>query len=514
MSRRNKRTVDGQAFVNARTRNARDVFNFNRGVNFNLTVMKAIRSLSRYNPFIQSYLKQLTLNVIGDTGPRPILSNVSNSKDAREIKQYWDDFMADPTVHGKENWGKFLKRVLMSYAIDGRVFLVTKRDEGYPMNIAFQDITREHLYGWASYNRILSVVNKKPQKLEINGVTYNVLDGVAYLANGRIAGYVFQDLNNYPNTSEYDDILFRSTGKKVFVSENIIMDFGYPDRDNQKIPEDMLSIVHYLYKIGVIEDSTLNTMVSASKKMGFIGQDLNAEETETKNLNKPEEDSDMEEEEYLPPPEFDPNTIEMLPAGYNFEKYDPVYPNVRADNFRKEMLKSLAASVGLDYASLMGDLEKVNYSSIRHGAIQAQDRYRVLQRQLEEEVTRPVFQHTLDEAVMTGALRFNNRRTYEEALAGPWRHRTWQWVDPLKDINAAVVGMQIGVLSPQMVAEKQGTDVETVIADVAEYVKILAKYNLTPQDLQSVAGAGSFTNVDDKPAEQQDMEDDLNVQDN
>ena len=41
-----------------------------------------------------------------------------------------------------------------------------------------------------------------------------------------------------------------------------------------------------------------------------------------------------------------------------------------------------------------------------------------------------------------------------------FRGRGWNWVDPLKEINAAVVGLQNGVLSMQDVAANYGRDVE------------------------------------------------------
>ena len=159
-------------------------------------------------------------------------------------------------------------------------------------------------------------------------------------------------------------------------------------------------------------------------KMGFISQDLMAEDVDTKNLNKPEDDEDNEDD-YLPPLETEANTIEHLPPGYKFNVYDPTYPNARADNYRREMFKNVSAAFGLDYATLMGDLEKTNYSSLRHGAIESQDRYRKMQAQLEKEVCRKIFMHLLNEAVSSGALRFNNRSTYEEALSRRYQHYSY-----------------------------------------------------------------------------------------
>jgi capsid protein len=56
---------------------------------------------------------------------------------------------------------------------------------------------------------------------------------------------------------------------------------------------------------------------------------------------------------------------------------------------------------------------------------------------------------------------------YERFLsASNFNGRAWSWVDPLKEMNAAIVGMKNGVLSIQDVAAQYGKDVEDLFAQI------------------------------------------------
>ena len=59
-------------------------------------------------------------------------------------------------------------------------------------------------------------------------------------------------------------------------------------------------------------------------------------------------------------------------------------------------------------------------------------------------------------------------RQYERfSDAAEFRGKAWSWVDPQKEMNAAVMGLKNGVLSLQDVASQYGKDVEELVSQIA-----------------------------------------------
>jgi len=60
-----------------------------------------------------------------------------------------------------------------------------------------------------------------------------------------------------------------------------------------------------------------------------------------------------------------------------------------------------------------------------------------------------------------------------------FRGRGWNWVDPLKEINAAVVGLNNGILSMQDVAANYGRDVEETFSQIARDKELAQQLGLS-----------------------------------
>ena len=69
---------------------------------------------------------------------------------------------------------------------------------------------------------------------------------------------------------------------------------------------------------------------------------------------------------------------------------------------------------------------------------------------------------------------------YEKFSANiSWRGRGFQWVDPMKEINAAVVGLQNGILSHSDIAANYGRDAEETFAQIQRDKEMAAQFGLT-----------------------------------
>ena len=169
-----------------------------------------------------------------------------------------------------------------------------------------------------------------------------------------------------------------------------------------------------------------------------------------------------------------PGMYETLPEGYDFRAYESQYPSATYGEFTKAHLRRIATGLGVSYNTLAEDLEGVNYSSIRSGVLNERDQWMTLQSWLIASFLTPLYEEWLRFALLNGAIALPNGSPlplakYDKFAAHSWLGRRWQWVDPLKDIEAARLAIQTGVASPQSVAAQMGADVDDVLADIARF---------------------------------------------
>ena len=127
--------------------------------------------------------------------------------------------------------------------------------------------------------------------------------------------------------------------------------------------------------------------------------------------------------------------------------------------FVKQTLRAISSGLGVSYISLANDLEGVNYSSIRQGALDERDHYRTMQRFTIDHFCAPIYRAWLEMALFSDTLNLPAAKL-EKFHRPIWRPRGWQWVDPLKETNALVVQMQNGISTYQDALGHYGRDVE------------------------------------------------------
>ena len=132
--------------------------------------------------------------------------------------------------------------------------------------------------------------------------------------------------------------------------------------------------------------------------------------------------------------------------------------------FMRTELHKFATGVGLTYEQVTGDLQGVNYSSIRAGMLEfrracEQYQYHVLIQQGCE----PIMRRWMDEAVLAGKLDlpgyFQDPYPYQQVN---WVPPGWEWVDPLKEAQAAQMDVRNGFISRSMVVRSRGLDPSVV----------------------------------------------------
>jgi len=176
-------------------------------------------------------------------------------------------------------------------------------------------------------------------------------------------------------------------------------------------------------------------------------------------------------------------TFEKLPAGVSVSMFDPQYPKTEATDFVKVVLRSAAAGLGVSYNSLANDLESTSYSSMRSGALEERSTWRLLQAWFIETLCDRVYKAWLKEALLRDAFsRPLPAAKYDKFAVVEWTPRGWTWVDPLKDQQAAKIGLELGLTTREEIAASQGKSYEDIFAQLAEENLLAASLGVSVED--------------------------------
>lgn len=178
----------------------------------------------------------------------------------------------------------------------------------------------------------------------------------------------------------------------------------------------------------------------------------------------------------IPEVNYESGSVQVLPPGYKMDLLDPTHPTTAFADFNKAVLRGVASGLGLSYESLSNDLEGTSYSSIRQGALLERDMYKRDQQFMIDHLVDKVFRVWMQWTMETGQYGINNFAKFSRDIQ--WRGRGFQWVDPKKEIDAAVVGLHNGILSMQDVANQYGRDVEETFAQIQRDKQVAEQFGI------------------------------------
>lgn len=165
--------------------------------------------------------------------------------------------------------------------------------------------------------------------------------------------------------------------------------------------------------------------------------------------------------------EAEPGVFGVLPAGWDFQTYDPAYPNDAMEGFVKGMLRAFSSGVGLTYNTLASDLEGVSLSSMRHGANNDRDTYESLQQNFLEAISCPMFEAWLDLGLGLGVVGRLPPDAFERLNRPRFIARPFRSPDPQKDIAANAQKVALGTTSRTRICAEEGVDFEEVLEELA-----------------------------------------------
>lgn len=177
--------------------------------------------------------------------------------------------------------------------------------------------------------------------------------------------------------------------------------------------------------------------------------------------------------------------IPTLAPGESIEQVAAAHPHSGFGEFVREMQRSFAAASGISAEQISQDWSQTNYSSARAALLES---WKTLTRRSAEFKTNtatPVYAGVLHEMMdrghlplPAGAPSFLEARTAYSKCA--WLGVARGWVDPVKEKQGAILGMDAGLSTLQRECAEQGLDYEEVIAQRAIEVQMFKDNGLPP----------------------------------
>lgn len=187
---------------------------------------------------------------------------------------------------------------------------------------------------------------------------------------------------------------------------------------------------------------------------------------------------------------LEPGTMQVLLPGEDVKFSSPADVGGGYEAFQYRTLLAVSASLGLPYHLVTGDVRQANYSSLRAELVEFRRRIGQMQHGvIVHQFCRPVWARWMETVVLAGALDLPGFASAPGRFrAAQWIPPRWDWVDPLKDIQAQVLAMEAGITSRRKVVEATGYDVEEVDRENAVDAKRAAdlglRYRTSPGETQ------------------------------
>ena len=431
------------------------------------------RDLARNNQYAKRYLNLLKTNVVGGKGfgvQVKALDSVGKldqgGNTAIEAAFAKWGKLGNPTVDGRLSWADAQRLCVEALARDGEVFVIKHRSNDFTDSFAIEFIESDQVD--ESKNDMMPGGNEIRMGIELNRFKKPV-------------AYYFKQ--NHPGDTNLRSI----QTKTVRVPADRVLHIFMPLRSGQTRGEPWMSpALPGLKQLGAYIEAALVAARVGASKMGFF--------TSAGGDGFVPDDLDGQ----VPIMSAEPGSFHQLPTGVDFKSFDPSNPTGEFEGFHKSVLKSVASALGVSYTSLSNDLEATSYSSIRQGALEERDFYRDVQNFMIEHFVQPVYEAWLQSAMEMNSFGIPLRQYDRFAMATEFRGKGWSWIDPLKEMNASVLGLKSGILSIQDVASQYGKDAEELMSQL-QRDKALAeqfgiKYALEPYGAQFIPQEPDVTN--------------------
>lgn len=350
-----------------------------------------------------------------------------------------------------------IQRLFMSTVVVDGEFLARELRSG-PFGYQLQLLDPEHL----------DVTHNRADLKNGNTIKFSIeFDGMG----APVAYYIRVDAAKASNYSWMGKNYVRVPADEIihcFVPERVGQKRGIPAAATAMLRMNMLS---------GYEDAAITAARVGASTMGFF----------TRNAEGVGYEGDDVDEDGAVITDVEPGVFEQLPEGVDFKAFDPDYPHQQFPEFVKACLRGISSGLGVSYHTLANDLEGVNYTSSRTGALEDREAWKALQEWMIENFLYRVYMRWLPRALKLGKITGPTgaalpQTRLDKFSEHTWQGRRWDWVDPLKDTQANALAVAHGLKSRAEIIRSQGRDPDQVWqeleAENARLADILAPVEL------------------------------------
>lgn len=412
------------------------------------------RDLERNNPYAQAGISQLVANLVGDG--IEARAEHENEKIAALAQRAWNNWANHP-VDGRHNFYTLQSQMVRGMISGGNGLLVWSSDGKIP-NSRVRALEGD----WLDHTRTQNLDNGHRI---VNGIE---TDKDGYLVNYHLFKRHPGDiLGGWGGAVSNTDDLVSPTGlygsspvraedvDHLYRCERIGQSLGVPW---------LAQAVFALYYIGELNDATLQKKrveaCLAVVRRPSLDDNLSA-------LGDKETQADGQGWETLRPG--------MIYTARPGEDISVVNPSSSGDGdvFIRRQLESVAASLGVPYHLLTGDVSQANYSSLRAATVAF---WALLDDWLAHTIVPKICEPAWRRIMQREALVQNQPKLVE--VTASWTPPPRPWVDPEKDINAEIKAVRAGIDTMPESLSKRGRNWRDHLKQISEFNKAVDAFGL------------------------------------
>lgn len=413
------------------------------------------RDLGRNDDYVRSYLRTLENNVVG-RGVR-LQANVRDSKGNSipavntKIENEWKRWTRKDScdAEGIHSFSSIERLLIRNLAETGEIFV----------RFVFES------FGRSKVKLALQIIESDLLDENFNGIFGNnvVRMGVEQNSYGRPIAFHF--LPSHPGDKQFPQ---NNKQERIRVPSDEVIHLFRPERPIQSrgftwLVSAMLSLNNLK---GFVDATIIGRRIKAAV-MGFI-TNTEGELTGTGvDGAQRVEDFSPGKMVYLGPGE----QVQVPSLGGESNDFDP---------FSQAMARRTASGVGISSEELTKDYSRASYSSSRLALITERDNWKIIQQYFIENFHQIVFEKFLFCAFASGVFTESdyplNPEKYENVK---WLPRGWEYVDPLKDVNADKEALKAGIKTFSDVLADEGKDLEEHLIQLSKERELLKKYKIT-----------------------------------
>lgn len=442
----------------------------------NLPLMRSrSRDAIRNDPWAKTAIARLVSNTIG-TGIQPHPQHPDKATQKR-LKQLWDDWVKEADHDGQLDIYGQQTLAARAFFSDGEAILrrrYVSPAEGLSVPMQVQLLEAD----------LLPV-----EKNEVRPGGGEILHGIEFDANDkRVAYHLYR---RHPG--EYNRLNMGGMLTVPVPAEDIAHVFQ-PLRPGQirGVPE-LATVLLRLHSLDNFDDAVLFRQEVSNLFAGFVTKPSSVPMGPGADIDPMTgQQIAYDSDGYSPIVSLEPGSMQELAPGEEVAFATPPGAGNDYAPFMRQQLMAAAASVGMPYEVLTGDLREVSDRVLR--VLLNEFRRAIEQLQWNifiHQYCNRVWAWWIDACALSGAIPMPDfHRTRREYLRVRWVPQGWPYINPVQDVNAQKLAIRAGLTSRSASVLKQGEDPEQVdqenAADNARADGLGLQYDSDPRSRDAV----------------------------